>query len=74
MLVYPHVGRSLRLRYRLLGIPVLVATVDLSKEWHNIEEELHGLLNDCAIAARQSREQGTGTPNLVSLNNKPLCV
>jgi 5-methylcytosine-specific restriction enzyme subunit McrC len=29
MLIYPDVGRSLRLRYRLLDIPVLVATVDL---------------------------------------------
>jgi hypothetical protein len=29
MLIYPEVGRSLRLRYRLLDIPVLVATVDL---------------------------------------------
>jgi 5-methylcytosine-specific restriction enzyme subunit McrC len=51
MLIYPDVGRSLRLRYRLLGIPALVATVDLSKEWRNIEAELHALLSDCASAA-----------------------
>jgi len=42
MLIYPEVGRSLRLRYRLLGIPVLVATVDLGREWQDIEAELHG--------------------------------
>lgn len=52
MLIYPDVGQSLRLQYRLLGIPVLVATVDLGKEWRDIEVELHGLLNDCASAAR----------------------
>jgi 5-methylcytosine-specific restriction enzyme subunit McrC len=51
MLVYPDVGRSLRLRYRLLGIPILVATVDLAKEWRDIETELHKLLDTCAIAA-----------------------
>jgi 5-methylcytosine-specific restriction enzyme subunit McrC len=56
ILIYPDVGRSLRLRYRLLGIPVLVATVDLSKEWHNIEAELDALLNDCAVAARKTGE------------------
>jgi 5-methylcytosine-specific restriction enzyme subunit McrC len=51
MLIYPDVGRSLRLRYRLLGIPILVATVDLGKEWRDIETELHELLDACAIAA-----------------------
>ena len=51
MLIYPDVGRSLRLRYRLLGIPVLVATVDLGQEWNDIEAELHGLLDECASAA-----------------------
>jgi 5-methylcytosine-specific restriction enzyme subunit McrC len=51
MLVYPNVGRSLRLRYRLLNVPVLVATVDLGQEWLKIEAELHGLLDDCATAA-----------------------
>jgi 5-methylcytosine-specific restriction enzyme subunit McrC len=57
MLIYPDVGRSLRLRYRLLGIPVLIATIDLDQEWQAIEAELHGLLNDCALSARKSREQ-----------------
>jgi 5-methylcytosine-specific restriction enzyme subunit McrC len=51
MLIYPEVGQSLRLRYRLLGIPVLVATVDLGREWQDIEAELHELLDDCAGAA-----------------------
>jgi len=57
MLIYPNVGLSLRLRYRLLGIPVLVATVDLSKDWRNVEAELHSLLNDCGVAARQPAER-----------------
>jgi 5-methylcytosine-specific restriction enzyme subunit McrC len=52
MLIYPEVGRSLRLRYRLLGIPVLVATVDLGQEWQEIEADLNSLLDECASAAR----------------------
>jgi 5-methylcytosine-specific restriction enzyme subunit McrC len=57
MLLYPAVGRSLRLRYRLLGIPVLVATVDLGREWQQIEGQLHGLLDECASAASLSSER-----------------
>src|SRR5262249_17463759 len=53
MLIYPKVDRSLRLRYRLLGIPVMVVTVDLSQEWPKIENELHDLLDDCASAAKE---------------------
>jgi 5-methylcytosine-specific restriction enzyme subunit McrC len=51
MLIYPQVDRPLRLRYRLLGIPVMVATVDLSLEWRKIEAELRELLDECASAA-----------------------
>ena len=51
MLIYPAVGQSLRLRYRLLGIPILVATIDLGREWQDIEVELHSLVDDCANAA-----------------------
>jgi 5-methylcytosine-specific restriction enzyme subunit McrC len=40
-LLYPDVGRSLHLKYRLLDIPVLVATVDLAQEWPAIEAQLH---------------------------------
>ncbi|GAA6198699.1 5-methylcytosine-specific restriction endonuclease system specificity protein McrC [Pseudophaeobacter arcticus] len=43
LLIYPSVGKSLRLRYRLLGIPVTVATVDLNTEWKDIHHELVGL-------------------------------
>jgi 5-methylcytosine-specific restriction enzyme subunit McrC len=53
MLVYPEVGQSLRLRYRLLGIPVLVATVGLGREWQDVEAELHELLDECASAAAE---------------------
>jgi 5-methylcytosine-specific restriction enzyme subunit McrC len=58
MLIYPDVGKSLRLRYRLLGIPVIVATVDLGQEWRNIEAELHKLLDSCAMAARLPGDRG----------------
>ena len=57
MLGYPEVGRSLRLRYRLLRLPVMIATVDLSQAWRDIEAELHGLLDDCASAASLPSEQ-----------------
>jgi 5-methylcytosine-specific restriction enzyme subunit McrC len=67
MLIYPDVGRSLRLRYRLLGIPILVATVDLGKEWRHIETELHELLETCAIAASLTKvaESGRSTAHPV---------
>jgi 5-methylcytosine-specific restriction enzyme subunit McrC len=51
MLIYPDVARSLRLRYRLLGIPIIIATVDLNREWREIDAELHQLLDDCASSA-----------------------
>jgi 5-methylcytosine-specific restriction enzyme subunit McrC len=51
MLIYPEVGRSLRLRYWLLGIPVVIATIDLGQDWHHIEGELHAVLDNCASAA-----------------------
>ena len=51
MLIYPAVGQSLRLRYRLLGIPILVATIDLGREWQDIEVGLHSLVDECARAA-----------------------
>jgi 5-methylcytosine-specific restriction enzyme subunit McrC len=51
MLIYPAVGQSLRLRYRLLDIPVLVVTIDIGREWQDIEVELHGLVDECAGAA-----------------------
>ena len=59
MLIYPEVGRSLRLRYRLLGFPVVVATVDLGKKWRDIEADLHGLVDECAeLATRAIRPSG----------------
>ncbi len=44
LLIYPTGGQSLRLRYRLLGTPVTVATVDLSAEWPAIHSELLELI------------------------------
>jgi 5-methylcytosine-specific restriction enzyme subunit McrC len=66
VLIYPDVGRSLRLRYRLLGIPFLVATVDLGKEWRHIETELHELLDACAIAASLTKEAENGRSDRMS--------
>jgi 5-methylcytosine-specific restriction enzyme subunit McrC len=65
MLIYPDVGKTLRLRYRLLGIPIIVATVDLGREWQDIEAELQGLLNLCASAACPSGDLETPSPELV---------
>jgi 5-methylcytosine-specific restriction enzyme subunit McrC len=61
MLIYPDVGRSLRLRYRLLGIPVLVCTVDLARDWQKIEVELLGLLDECATVTAL---EASGVPPL----------
>ena len=74
MLIYPDVGRSLRLRYRLLGIPVMVATVDLGQEWRDIEAELHELLNDRASAATLSAESGVTSVEVLSDRPKLLLV
>jgi 5-methylcytosine-specific restriction enzyme subunit McrC len=51
MLIYPRAGPELRLKYRLLGLPILVATVNLDRNWHDIELELDGLLDECAARA-----------------------
>jgi 5-methylcytosine-specific restriction enzyme subunit McrC len=51
VLIYPEVGQSLRLHYRLLGIQVLVVTVDLGKQWQQIEMELNALVDECAKMA-----------------------
>jgi hypothetical protein len=37
--------------YTLMGIPVMVATLDLGQEWQKIDDELHKLLDECAVAA-----------------------
>jgi 5-methylcytosine-specific restriction enzyme subunit McrC len=44
LLIYPSGGQAIRLKYRLLGIPVTVATVDLSAEWREIHTELIQLI------------------------------
>ena len=67
MLVYPQSERPLRLHYRLLDIPVLVATVDLSQEWLKIEAELHALLDECASAANWRRGRQTDSDNALLL-------
>lgn len=51
LLIYPTEGHSLRLRYRLLGTPVTVATVDLSAEWREIHAELVGLIENAGLDA-----------------------
>lgn len=44
MLLYPTVNRSLRLDYTLLGHRVRICTVDLAREWPEIDAELRGLV------------------------------
>jgi 5-methylcytosine-specific restriction enzyme subunit McrC len=45
MLIYPSIGRQIRLNFEILGVPVKVATVDLSAEWKEIDLELKELIN-----------------------------
>jgi 5-methylcytosine-specific restriction enzyme subunit McrC len=52
MLIYPDIGRTVRLRYELMGIPTVVATVDMDKEWREIATELLGLPGFCATRSR----------------------
>jgi 5-methylcytosine-specific restriction enzyme subunit McrC len=40
LLIYPSNGQSLRLRYRLMGSRVTVATINLAAEWPDIHTEL----------------------------------
>jgi 5-methylcytosine-specific restriction enzyme subunit McrC len=44
ILIYPVVGERVRLNYELLGVPVRIATVDLSAEWRDIHVELKELI------------------------------
>jgi 5-methylcytosine-specific restriction enzyme subunit McrC len=44
ILLYPTVGRSLDLRYRIQGHTIRVMTVDLDSDWREIRERLLGLL------------------------------
>jgi 5-methylcytosine-specific restriction enzyme subunit McrC len=48
VLIYPVVGEKIRLKYELLGVPVTIATVDLSAEWREIDSELKGLIRPTA--------------------------
>lgn len=45
LLIYPANGQSVRMRFRLLGIPLTVATIDLSSEWPEIHAELIHLIS-----------------------------
>jgi 5-methylcytosine-specific restriction enzyme subunit McrC len=44
ILLYPAVAAGFRLRYRLLGHSVTVASVDLARDWKDIRSELMGLV------------------------------
>lgn len=51
ILIYPRVDRDIRLSYRLLDVPVSIATVDLAKDrWIDIQVELNGILDECVAA------------------------
>ena len=66
MLLYAAVNESVCLKYELLGIPILVASVDLAQEWPDIEAELHNLLDRCGTAARVRDERGVGSAHPLS--------
>jgi 5-methylcytosine-specific restriction enzyme subunit McrC len=53
MLLYPTVGTSLNLRYRVQGHRVRIATVDLNADWKQIHNQLLGLV---AAVAWESNE------------------
>jgi 5-methylcytosine-specific restriction enzyme subunit McrC len=44
ILLYPTVGKSLDLQYRIQGHSIRVVTVDLDSDWREIHERLIGLL------------------------------
>ncbi len=44
-LVYPAAGEAIRLRYRLRGFDIQIATVDLTQPWRAIRQSLLELLN-----------------------------
>lgn len=44
MLIYPELGKTISLQYQLLGIPVKIASIDLSAEWKAIANQLHSLI------------------------------
>lgn len=45
-LIYPSSQASMRLKYELLGTPVMVATVDLNQKWKDIHLELINLFDE----------------------------
>jgi len=55
ILIYPASTQSLRLKYRLLGAPVTVATVDLSAEWQQIHSELIALIEPGVQPSQNSK-------------------
>jgi len=44
MLLYPTVGTSLDLKYRLQGHSIRIATVDLNSDWKSIHNRLLELI------------------------------
>ena len=60
VLLYPTVGRSLSLRYRIQGYAIRIVTVDLNSEWQEIRQHLLGLVtpadSDAAVADIQASE------------------
>ncbi|WP_299478108.1 hypothetical protein [uncultured Roseibium sp.] len=48
LLIYPTKDQSLRLNYRLLEMPVKIATIDLGAEWPEIHAELIELIEPVA--------------------------
>lgn len=49
ILLYPTVGKSLNLQYRIQGHSIRVVTVDLDADWRTIHERLLGLISKRSI-------------------------
>lgn len=44
LLIYPADGKSIRLSYTLLDMPIRIVTVDLAREWRELHKELTDLI------------------------------
>lgn len=56
-LIYPAVGEAIDLRYRIRGHEVMVRAVDLTRPWHEIHDELIGILSQFGTGEHLARMQ-----------------
>jgi 5-methylcytosine-specific restriction enzyme subunit McrC len=64
-LVYPAVGDPIRLRYQIQGRNVLIRSIDLSKDWREIHEDLLSIPRDIEGAAADLEQSASMAQALV---------